>query len=124
MSRGEPLTTARLLDTSITRSLRTGQVAVTVHVESTGAAGLIQPGSRIDLYARPSPTVLVDGAAAEPSAEASLVATSVVVLAAYPDDDRTSSDTSTVVLAATRAVASQVANRPSGAFLATLLPPS
>lgn len=121
---GEPLTSARLLDTAITSSLRPGQVAVSVRIDSGGQSGLLRPGVLVDLYARPSPSMLVDGAVMARSPESTLVASAVRVLAVFTSDAAQTDAPQTVVLAATKAMASQVANRPSDAFLATLLPPS
>jgi len=124
MTSGEPFTSARLLDTAITDALLPGEVAVTVHLASAGPPGLIQAGSRIDLFAPPPTPVLVDGASVAAPVPRRAVASAVRVLAVVPDAQDARSPGANVVLAATRDTASQVAIQPSASFLATLLPPS
>jgi Flp pilus assembly protein CpaB len=123
MSRGEPLTTARLLDTGISAALAPGQVALTIGLAGGNQAAILQAGALIDLYATGSDAGLIGGAPL-PS-DGHRVGTSLRVLAVLPPPaDQASSGTPSLVIAADRGTAARLANRPAGQFLASLVPPS
>jgi Flp pilus assembly protein CpaB len=127
MARGEPLTTTRLLDTSVASALRPGQVAATITLADRGQAAILAAGSLIDVYAPTAAGVLVDGKAlnatpSDPSAGRA-VASAVRVLAVLPPQDRTDGGLSLVV-AVDRPTASRLANQTSPTLIATLRAPS
>lgn len=128
MARGEPFSSARMLDTTVARQLRRGQVAVSIPIETNGSTALIQPGVQIDVYARPPAGTIVDGTTVDPPLRSSLIVSAAQVLAVLaPDHGAMRGDagpTAAIVIGTTRAVALQVANNASGSFLATLVPPS
>ena len=123
MARGEPVTRARLLDTSVTAVLRPGQVASTVSVGGPNTPALFQAGSVVDLYAAAASPVLVEGAAVPGSAPARAVADAVTVLSVLPAAANAGSGAVTLVVATDRSVAALLAAHASGEFLATLVPP-
>jgi len=124
MTRGEPLTTARLLDTGIAAALEPGQVAATITLADGGQAAILQAGALVDVYA----------AGAEPTYEAGnpvpagtsrRLGTGLRVLAVLPaSNDPPGSAGPSLVLAADRSTAARLAVVPSGQFLASLVPPS
>ncbi|MDQ1743001.1 MAG: hypothetical protein QOE23_1340, partial [Pseudonocardiales bacterium] len=61
MTRGEPLTEARLLDTGISAALTPGQVALTIGLAGGNQATILQAGALVDLYAADSDTALSTG---------------------------------------------------------------
>ena len=61
MTRGEPLTTARLLDTGISAALEPGQVALTIGLADGGQAAILQAGALVDVYAAGSEAGYVSG---------------------------------------------------------------
>jgi hypothetical protein len=124
MSPGEAVTPVRLLDTSLTASLRPGQVAATVRLPDRQQAAILSTGSMIDLYLPPPEGVLVEGKTIGPTPEGRLIASRVRVLAVLDETEKARQDVVSVVIAADRVTASHLANQPSGPFLATLRPPS
>jgi len=124
IARGEPVTQVRLLDTSLTASLRPGEVAATISLPGRAQAAILHPGTRIDVYMLPSASVLADGKPVSATASGRLVASDVRVLAVLADPDKTGQDDLSIVITADRVTASHLANQPSGPFLATLRPPS
>jgi Flp pilus assembly protein CpaB len=127
MARGEPLTTTRLLDTSVTSALLAGQVAATVTLADRGQAVILAAGSLIDLYAPSAAGVLVDGRAVDPlpsdPAAGRAVASAVRVLAVLPPQDRAEGGLSLIV-AVDRATAAHLANQTVPTLIATLRRPS
>ncbi|MDQ1731148.1 MAG: hypothetical protein QOK10_1307 [Pseudonocardiales bacterium] len=127
MARGEPLTTARLLDTSVASALLAGQVAATVTVADRGQAVILAAGSLIDLYAPGAAGVLVDGKAVDPTPSdpsgGRPIASAVRVLALLPARDGAEGGLSLIV-AVDRATAARLANQTVPALIATLRRPS
>jgi Flp pilus assembly protein CpaB len=124
LARGEPVTTARLLDTSILSALRPGQVAVTIALSDQSQAAILHAGALVDLYARAHEGVLADGKPVSSSGAGRGMATAVRILAVLPNAEGRSPDGPSIVIAADSETASHLANLPSGPFLATLRPPS
>lgn len=123
MSRGEPLTAARLLDTGISAALEPGQVALTIGLAGSDQAAILQAGALIDLYAADTDAVI--SGSPLPGGGGHRVGTSLRVLAVVPRADPASgSGGSSLVIAADRATAARFADRPAGPFLASLVPPS
>lgn len=125
MTRGEPLTAARLLDTGISAALAPGEVALTIGLAGGNQAAILQAGALIDLYAA-SPAALVEGHPLPGQAASHRLGTNVRVLAVVPaeSDRATGSSTSSLVIAADRATAARLADRSAGEFVASLVPPS
>ena len=122
MTRGEPITAARLLDSAIASALAPGQVAITVGLISASQAAILQAGALVDLYLGASD--LVAGSSVVASNIGRPVATAVRVLAVLPQPDGVTGGTGpSVVLAADRPTATALAEHPAGPFLATLVPP-
>jgi hypothetical protein len=133
MARGEPLTAARLLDTSITESLSSTQVAATITLSDQGQAAIVHAGAAIDVYLAAGSTdaVLSDGIPLTDGKTARAVtvkpiASDVRVIAVQPHvgDSGVGDAGLTLVVAVSEAIASQLSNHPSGPFVATLRPPS
>lgn len=124
MTRGEPLTTARLLDTSMSASLAPGQVAVTVGLTGSNQAAILHAGDSVDLYAASSEAALIDGRPL-PGSTGRRVGTDVRVLAVLPAPSGATLDGSgaSLVIAADRTTAARLADHPTGQFLASLVPP-
>lgn len=123
MSRGEPLTAARLLDTGISAALKPGQVALTIGLAGSDQAAILQAGALIDLYVAGA-DALISGSPSPGGGQR--VGTSLRVLAvmAPPADPASGSGGPSLVIAADRATAARFADRPAGPFLASLVPPS
>jgi pilus assembly protein CpaB len=124
ISPGEAVTPVRLLDTSLTASLRPGQVAATVALPDRRQAAILHAGSTIDLYLPAPEAAVVDGKRVGTTPDGRLVAGGVRVLAVLDGADRADQDGVGVVIAADRVTASHLANQPAGPLLATLRPPS
>lgn len=124
MTRGEPLTTARLLDTGISAALGPGQVALTIGLAGGNQAAILQAGALIDLYAAGADDLI--GGSPLPSGASHRLGTNLRVLAVVPvsSDPASGSGGPSLVIAADRATAVRLAERPAGPFLASLVPPS
>ena len=83
MTRGEPVTAARLLDTGISAALHPGQVALTIGLASGEQAAILQAGALVDLYAAGSDSALVAGSP-PPSGTGRLLGSNLRVLAVLP----------------------------------------
>jgi pilus assembly protein CpaB len=118
MTRGEPITTARIRGPGITTGLTAGLVAVTVTITGPSTLALIQAGDRVDLLA----TTPADTDAASP---ARVVASSVRVLAVLASNSGTTGDQATgLVVAVSRSAALSIASVIDGSMTATLrMPP-
>jgi hypothetical protein len=125
MSRGEPLTAARLLDTGISAALAPGQVALTIGLAGGDQAAILHAGALIDLYAADADTALIGGSPS-PSGGGRRLGTGLRVLAVLPPSPERAGDSggASLVIAADRATAARLADRPAGQFLASLVPPS
>lgn len=86
---GEALSSTRLVGRGLTAGLAQGQVAVAVELGDAHAADVVHAGERVDLYALPRDTDDVgapdDGAPQQ--ADATVLATGLVVLAVLPGAD-------------------------------------
>lgn len=122
MARGEPVTTSRLLNTSISRSLTTGQVALAITLANREQAAIVQPGALISLYATADSAPLVEGRAISGSSHA--LAPDVRVLAVLPAAEGADRTQFGVVIATYPSTAARLAAQPVGALLATLIPPA
>ncbi len=120
MTRGEPVTAARLLDTGISAALAPGQVALTVSLSSGDQAAILQAGAVIDLYVAAAATI-IDGSPVS-SGSGRRLATNVRVLAVLPA--ATDGGASSLVIAADAPTVSRLADRPAGQFVASLVPPA
>jgi pilus assembly protein CpaB len=125
MTRGEPLTAARLLDTGISAALAPGQVALTIGLAGGNQAAILQAGDVIDLYAASPDTALVDGQPLPTGAASHRLGTDVRVLAVLPApaDSAVDGTGASLVIAADRTTAVRLADHPTGQFLASLVPP-
>lgn len=122
MSRGEPLTPARLLDTAVSAGLRLGQVAVPVRLADAASASVFPAGSVVDLYASAAGDVLADG---RPVTARTAVAERARVLATLrPADPSGTGAPVSLVVAVDRSSAQRLSAISAQSFLATLLPPS
>lgn len=121
MSAGEPVTTARLLDTAVVAALQPGQVAATVPLVDHGQAGLICAGSSVDLYAGVDPTLLVDGH--QLGGSGAPVAHAVRVIAVLSPPTQSATAALSLVVAVDAATAARLSNRGNTPYLATLRPP-
>jgi len=126
MTRGEPLTAARLLDTGISAALDPGQVALTISLAGGSQAAILQAGALVDLYAAGADSALVDGQPLPGGTASRRLGTSVRILAVLPaaGAGALDGDGSSLVIAADRSTAARLADRPAGHFLASLVPPS
>jgi Flp pilus assembly protein CpaB len=124
MSKGEPITTARMLDTTIVSGLTAGQVAATVTLPTAGQAAILLAGAVIDLYLGGAEDSMVNDRPIVAQGTSRLIAPSVRILAVLSVQDATGPQPLSIVLAVDRLTASQLANHPSGPFLATLRRPS
>ena len=126
MTRGEPLTAARLLDTGISAALAPGEVALTIGLSGGDQAAILQAGALIDLYAAGPTAALGEGRPPPGQAASRRLGINVRVLAVVPaGQDRASGiDTPSLVIAADRATAARLADGPAGEFVASLVPPS
>ena len=91
MTRGEPLTAARLLDTGISAALAPGQVALTIGLAAGNQAAILQAGALIDLYATALMPALHRGPSAARRPGGRRLGTSVRVLAVAPPARRSGS---------------------------------
>lgn len=125
MTRGEPVTAARLLDTGISAALHPGQVALTIGLASGEQAAILQAGALVDLYAAGSDSALVAGSP-PPSGTGRLLGSNLRVLAVLPTQAEPAAAASgpSLVIAADRSTAARFADHPAGQFLASLVPPS
>lgn len=124
MTRGEPLTAARLLDTGISAALGPGQVALTIGLAGGNQAAILQAGALVDIYAANPDAAYVSGSPL-PSGTGRRVGTNLRVLAVLPvSDNLPGSAGPGLVLAADRTTAARLAVAPAGQFLASLVPPS
>ncbi|HEX8095613.1 SAF domain-containing protein [Jatrophihabitans sp.] len=126
MTRGEPVTAARLLDTGISAALDPGQVALTISLAGGHQAAILQAGALVDLYAASADTALVDGQPLPAGTASRRLGTNVRVLAVLPTagDGALGGAGTGLVIAADRGTAARLADRPAGQFLASLVPPS
>lgn len=124
MSRGEPLTAARLLDTGISAALGPGQVALTIGLAGGNQAAILQAGALVDLYPANPDTALIQGQ--PPPAASRQLGAGVRVLAVLPaaEDGATAGSGPSLVIAADRGTAARLADHPAGQFVASLVPPS
>jgi pilus assembly protein CpaB len=122
MTRGEPITAARLLDTGISAALRPGQVALTIPLAGSNQASILRSGALVDLYTTAAEAVLVEGSPLPATGSGHRLATNIRVLAVLPPSD--DSGGSSLVIAADRPTAGRLADRPAGPLLASLVPPS
>jgi hypothetical protein len=122
MTRGEPITAARLLDTGITAALGPGQVALTIPLAGSDQAAILQSGTLVDLYTTAAEAVLVEGSPLPANGSGHRLAANIRVLAVLPPSD--ASGSSSVVIAADRTTAARLADRPAGPLLASVVPPS
>lgn len=127
---GEPIVVDDLLDTSIASALAAGRVATTVTLSNPNQAAIVHQGAVIDLYPGPGDRVLVSGtpvSGTPVSGTVRAIARNVAVLSVLPDaHSGTSGDQSgglNLVIATDRTTAAQLADHPSGTFLATLTSP-
>lgn len=125
MTRGEPLTTARLLDTGISAALQPGQVALTIGLAGGDQAAILQAGALVDLYAAGSDSALIAGHPL-PSGTGRLLGSNLRVLAVLPTPAEPAGAVSgpSLVIAADRTTAARFADHSTGQFLASLVPPS
>ncbi|HEV2885628.1 MAG TPA: SAF domain-containing protein [Jatrophihabitans sp.] len=125
MTRGEPLTAARLLDTGMTAALEPGQVALTIGLAGGNQAAILQAGALVDLYAAGTDAALIEGSPLPSGGTGHRLGTSLRVLAVLPatTDPVAGSGGPSLVIAADRATAARLADRPAGQFLASLVPP-
>jgi len=122
MTRGEPLTTARLLDTGMSAALKPGQVALTIGLAAGNQAAILQAGALVDLYAADS--ALVSGSP-PPAGAGRLLGSNLRVLAVLPASaEPTAGSGASLVIAADRSTAARFADHSTGQFLASLVPPS
>jgi pilus assembly protein CpaB len=126
MSRGEPLTAARLLDTGISVALGPGQVALTIGLAGGNQGAILQAGALVDLYAAGADAGPIEGRPPPVSTTGRRLASDVRVLAVIPppQDGATAGGGPSLVIAADRGTAARLADRPAGQFLASLVPPS
>jgi Flp pilus assembly protein CpaB len=122
MTAGEPITTARLLDTGIAASLESGQVALTVNLAGGNQAAILRSGAMVDLYATGAEAVLAEGSRLPGGAAGRRLATNIRVLAVLPPSDDGAGYS--LVIAADRAIAARLAERPVGPLVASLVPAS
>ncbi|MEO6502312.1 MAG: SAF domain-containing protein [Jatrophihabitantaceae bacterium] len=122
MSRGEPLTAARLLDTGISAALAPGQVALTIGLAGGDQAAILQAGALIDLYAAGTGALI--GGDPSPAGGSLRLGSNLRVLAVVPPATAPAGDGASLVIAADRATAARLADRPAGPFLASLVSPS
>lgn len=123
MSRGEPLTAARLLDTGISAALAPGQVALTISLAGSDQAAILQAGALIDLYIA-SADAVISGSPSPGGGHRVGASLRVLAVVPPPADPASGSGGSSLVIAADRATAARFADRPAGPFLASLVPPS
>jgi pilus assembly protein CpaB len=125
MTRGEPLTAARLLDTGISAALAPGQVALTIGLAGGNQAAILQAGALVDLYAASPDTALVEGRPVPAGVPSRRLGTDVRVLSVLPAPGGGTLDSTgaSLVIAADRTTAARLADRPAGQFLASLVPP-
>jgi Flp pilus assembly protein CpaB len=125
MSRGEPITAARLLDTGISAALAPGEVALTINLAGGNQAAILQAGALIDLHAASADAALI-GSSLPPAGRSQPLGTNLRVLAVVPPspDPVSGSGSPGLVIAADRATATRLADRSAGPFLASLVPPS
>lgn len=119
MTRGEPLTRARLLDTGLSAALQPGQVALTIGLAGGNQAAILQAGALVDLYAADS-AALIAGSPLPPGT-GHLLGSNLRVLAVLP---AAADSGPSLVIAADRSTAARFADHPTGQFLASLVPPS
>jgi Flp pilus assembly protein CpaB len=122
MTRGEPVTIARLLDTGMASALGPGQVALTVTLAGNNQAAILRSGAVIDLYTPAGEAVLADGRPLAANGSGHRLATNIRVLAVLPPSE--DGPGSSLVIAADRTTAARLADRPAGPLLASLVPPS
>lgn len=124
MTRGEPLTRARLLDTGLAAALKPGQVALTIGLTSGNQAAMLQAGALVDLYAADS-AALIAGSPLPPGTPR-LLGSNLRVLAVLPAAAGPAGTDGgpSLVIAADRSTAARFAGHPTGQFLASLVAPS
>jgi Flp pilus assembly protein CpaB len=126
MTRGEPVTTARLLDTGITAALGPDQVALTIGLAGGNQAAILQAGVLVDLYAGGPDSTLIEGQPLPAGGAGHRLGTNLRVLAVLPAPNEPTAGNGgpSLVIAADRATAARLADRPSGQFVASLVPSS
>ena len=121
VSRGEPLTAARMLDTTISTGLRPGQVAMPARLADGVSATVFPAGSFVDLYAPASTDVPSPGSPATPGGP---VAERVRVLATLVASEAGAASSVSLMVAVDRRSAQRMSAVSGQSFVATLLPPS
>jgi pilus assembly protein CpaB len=126
MTRGEPLTAARLLDTGISGALGPGQVALTVGLAGGNQGAILQAGALVDLYPANPEAALVQGQSLPAGTAGRLLAANLRVLAVIPpaEEEATGGGGPSLVIAADRTTAARLADHRAGQFVANLVPPS
>ncbi|CAN5169361.1 SAF domain-containing protein [soil metagenome] len=115
---GEVLTGVRVVGPGLAAALGDGLRAVPVRLADPGAAALLRPGDRIDLYAVAGPHY------PETAAESTLVAAAALVLAVPEQGDGIVPEGGIVVVAVTEATAGMLLHAAySRSIAATLAPP-
>lgn len=123
MTRGEPLTAARLLDTGMSAALAPGQVALTIGLAGDNQASILQAGALVDVYAAGSDTAYIANNPL-PQSTGRPLGTNLRVLAVLPaSNDPPGGGGPSLVLAADRTTASRLADARAGQFLASLVAP-
>jgi Flp pilus assembly protein CpaB len=124
MTRGEPVTTVRLLESGVAASLGPGQVATTITLADPGEAAILQPGALIDLYPASTDQVLAEGRQVTDSSAGQRAVSGVQVLAVVGKPADTGQPAAPmVIVGADRRAMSQLAAHVSSTFLATLVKP-
>ena len=124
--RGEPMSSAALLDPAVVSALAAGQVAASVTLAGRDQGALVHRGAVIDLYPA-SDQGLVGGSPLPATGHA--IAEHVRVLAVLPDSAPPADGTGqsaglTVLIATDRQTAGRLAAHLATTFLATLVPPT
>lgn len=128
LARGEPLTSTRMLDTSVLAGLRAGQVAAPVTLPDRGQRALLQVGAVVDLYASASNSsnaAAADCTARTPAARSTSrpIVSNVRLLAVLSQPEGSSDSRLTALVAVDRNEASRLADHGSTEMIATLVPP-
>lgn len=112
MRRGEPLTDARLLDDSLTRSRVPGTVAAPIRIADAATVRLVRPGTRIDVLAAAPDTPVPDSDTPGASSDvpgARTIAAEIPVIAIPPRKEGDPQEGALILVAATRPQAQALA---------------
>ena len=128
LARGEPLTSNRMLDTSVLAGLRAGQVAAPVTLPDRGQRSVLRVGALVDLYAAGSASSDVqafEGNSRAPNARSNSkpIVSNVRLLAVLPQPEGSSDNRLTALVAVDRDEATRLAGHGSTEMIATLVPP-